>query len=408
MNSIKSIIKSGLCLGCGICLANENISNLKYCNRKGYYIPDLKTNVSLAENDFDYSVCPGKGYEIVAKAKELYGGVKYDVELGYYRDFYAAYSNESTIHKNASSGGIITQLLLYLIEYKIVDLVVVTQFVYNDSGVRTKTILTNIPSEIFNAQGSKYCPVNINEALLEIKKTQKKIAIVGTPCQIAGIRQLQNKSEFKNIVLTISNLCGGFKSYNNIRSLTKYHKFNIKDVNYFRFRGGGQPGSLKISDLKGRSIIAPYPRYTGFNGYSKHLRCHLCVDATGELADISLGDLWLEKYIKSDNPWSIVILRSAFAETIMNDVIEKGLISTDKITLEDIKLSQKSNLTSKKIRQKSRMKLYKLLGYKIPSFDGGYYYKNTSMKTEITVFLKHKLLLVLENLNLYRIVKKMF
>ncbi len=55
-------------------------------------------------------------------------------------------------------------------------------------------------------------------------------------------------------------------------------------------RGGGHPGSMLMKDNNNNQFKVSYKDYGGYSGYTKILRCHLCVDATGELADISLGD----------------------------------------------------------------------------------------------------------------------
>ncbi len=55
--------------------------------------------------------------------------------------------------ENASSGGVIPELLFYLLDKKIVDYVVVTKFEYTENGPITKTVLTkNREGEIIRAK----------------------------------------------------------------------------------------------------------------------------------------------------------------------------------------------------------------------------------------------------------------
>jgi coenzyme F420 hydrogenase subunit beta len=403
MKSIRDVVKHRLCLGCGACRYDDNFQGMRFNEKKGQYLPRFD-KFGGKENEMEFAVCPGKGYPIIRWATELYGGgASYNLDLGYVHRAYAVHSNSEVVLKNASSGGIITELSLYLLSRKIVDKVAVTKFVYTREGVRTKTILTESSDDILESQGSKYCPVCISDALKEIEAFDGKVAYIGTPCQVAGIRALQQGvSNFSGKrIITVSNFCGGYKNYRNIRQLANIHGIDFKNINYFRFRGGGQPGSLMMSDVAGNKIQIPYPKYVGYTGYSRLLRCRLCVDATAELADFACGDAWLPRFQTTSSPWSIVITRNSFASGQIDQMIEAKTITTAPVTLEETIESQKLNIRSTKYRQTSRMRLHKMLGYRVPSFDGGYRKERTSLRTELIVYLKHGLTLFLEKIGIY-------
>jgi coenzyme F420 hydrogenase subunit beta len=406
MKSIHDVIKSGLCLGCGVCRYEDSLGDMIYSWKWGRYLPELRDS-GVEKAAAVFAVCPGKGYSIIARAKELYeNDALYNIDLGYVHKVFAVHSNSDTILKSASSGGIITELAFYLLKKKIVEKAVVTKFVYTQEGVRTKTVLTNSYDDLLEAQGSKYCPVNISEVLKEMECFNGKVGFIGTPCQVAGVRSLQKETQKLqgNKIITIANFCGGYKDYNNIRRLAKIQGIKYEDISYLRFRGGGQPGSLVMSDLSGKRIQIPYPKYVGYTGYSRLLRCRLCVDATAELADVACGDAWLPRFENTPSPWSIVITRNSFASRIIEQMIEDRVITAEPITLQEVLESQKLNIRSTKYRQTSRMRLYKMLGYKVPAFDGGYRSERTSLTTEITVYIKHKLTLFLESIGIYYLV----
>src|SRR5207253_2222534 len=115
-----------------------------------------------------------------------------------------------------------------------------------DTALRTVCILAGSRAEILQSQGSKYCPVDLSVAITEIKNNDHRVAIIGTPCQIAGIRNIQKIDPVfsKKIFLTIANFCGGFKSYDNINIIAKRKGINPNKIGFFRFRGNGQPGSM--------------------------------------------------------------------------------------------------------------------------------------------------------------------
>lgn len=401
MRTIEDVVKSDLCLGCGLCTLRGNYA-MKYSERKGKYIPVM---VRKSDDDVEFKVCPGKGYNIKQASDKLFSkGARYSIDLGYINNQFVISSLSDRVLQNASSSGIMTQIILYILEKKIVDYVVVTKFVYSERGIRTHTFFSNSIEEILEAQGSKYCPVNMDSFVKELDVYKhKKFAFVGTPCQIAAIREIQqlDNEVNKNLVLTIGTFCGGFKNYNHIKKLALRNGVDDKNAEYFRFRGGGQPGSLLLKDIHGNSYNVDYPKYTGQTGYSKLLRCHLCVDATAELADFACGDAWLDKYLDDKNPWSIVLCRNQPASFIIKEMEVENKIVIRKISDEEIRKSQRENLKSKKHRYISRNKVYVFMGYKLPSFDGGFYSVDFSLVTEIKIFVKHRIKEVFERVGIY-------
>ncbi len=406
MKNIGEVVKSGLCVGCGICAFADPVGEMIFSQKRGQNIP-LLTNGNI-NDELAFAVCPGKGYKIIEESRNLYNGSKYDPDLGYIYNKYAACSTDREVLKNASSGGIMSQIAIYLLENKIIDRVLTTHFKY-ESGVSTVCILARNKTEILQSQGSKYCPVDLSLAVREIKSNDYKVAIIGTPCQIAGIRNIQKIDEEFNrkIFITIGNFCGGIKKFNNINLIASRKGINPSGITFFRFRGNGQPGSMLIKEDSGKMIEIPYPKYVGLTGISKHLRCHLCVDATGELVDIACGDAWLPRFLQDPDPWSVLITRNKKADDLIQDMKKLNLVTTKSISSQEIKQSQHENLTSKKIRQKSRYYFYKRIGFMLPLFDGGYHDNRIDVRTEIKVFIKHKIRYLLEELHLFNIVYRL-
>lgn len=403
LKSIVDVVEKSLCIGCGLCSYSTSVKESRYSTKDYQPLPVVE---EAAESDpLAYEVCPGKGYDIVKEAERLHDSPNHDLELGRYYNLYAGFSNDRQVLENASSGGIASQIAVYLLEERIVDRVLTTSFQYTDLGPLAKGILAGCREEVMGSQGSKYCPVDLSEGIGEAKKYNHRLAVIGTPCQIAGIRNIQrNDPSFNSkLIVTVSNFCGGFKNYRNISLIAKLKDIEPRDITFFRFRGGGQPGSMLIRTKSGRSVQIAYPDYVGLNGLSKHLRCHLCVDATGELADIACGDAWLHRFLNDKNPWSIFITRNKKADDLMNCLIKDGAITTESISQSEVKQSQEENLYSKKVRQKSRFYLYRKLGYAVPSFDGGFFDNPIDLWTEVKVFHKHRLKELLETLGLFHL-----
>jgi coenzyme F420 hydrogenase subunit beta len=398
-NKINPVVTNNLCIGCGLCAYAGY--TLDYNKKRGQYEPNLKSK--NYDKNLAWQICPGKGYDIVKEGSKLFPNQKYSLELGFYNSIQAVHSNSEEILKNASSGGIMTELALYLLEEGLVDAIVSTNFYYTKDGPRTQTKLINTKIDLLSSQGSKYIPVNMDKLILELKEFNGTVAFIGTPCQIAGIRNIQQHDETlkKKIRYTIANFCGGFKDYRNVDKIIKKYNFVKSKINYFRFRGGGQPGSMAIKDVYRKELKLPYPDYMSETGYPKHKRCKLCTDATGELADFSCGDLWLSNYLKDEFPWSVIICRNTTSDEIVKDLISKGKISTKTLTESEVIKSQKTNITSKKYRLFSKLRMYKLFYVKVPDIPTGLSKDNSSVIHEIKVLILQKQKFIREKIGLH-------
>jgi coenzyme F420 hydrogenase subunit beta len=404
MKSIEQVVQTGLCISCGAC-ANGSLQHVSLLEikTKGVYVPEVPAGIS-SFSEQDLQLCPGAGYAINALARELYPDAKYeDIYLGRWSQAVACHATSSHLLESASSGGIMTAIAYHLLETGRVDAVVATRIQYGARGPRPEVFLASSLDELLQAQGSKYCPVPQLEILPTIKQHSGKVLFIGTPCQIAGLRLLQKRdpSLRQKIPFVIGNFCGGFRDLRETDALVKQVGMDPAQVIFLRYRGGGQPGSMRIFGCDGTEAILPYPGYARMSGFIKHLRCRLCVDATAELADFSCGDAWLPRFLRSPNPWSLLLTRSAEADQILAEMIAEGKVAAEEVSTDEIKTSQRGNLTAKKVRYNARRRLRRLFGLPTPQFDGGFLPSYTSLVQELKIQASHSFLYCLQRLSLY-------
>lgn len=145
-HNIKEVVKSHLCIGCGLCIIDKETAVLKSSKRNDCLVPKY---IDVSKDSTANIVCLSKGYDIKGIAEKFFSNqAKYSLQLGYVNSLFAAHSVNNEVLENASSGGVITELLLYLLEKNIVDYVSVTQFVCDSKGVHTRTFLTPEKHEI--------------------------------------------------------------------------------------------------------------------------------------------------------------------------------------------------------------------------------------------------------------------
>jgi len=410
-DSIEDIVTNDLCISCGACSAFKQQSKyvMKENTSRGMYLPE-QVRKKKSDIGTEINVCPGKGYEIVKMGLELFPEARnVDIDLGRWNRIFSGGTTDKRVAKNASSGGVMTEIAKFLLDTSVIDGVVVTSFNYGESGPRPNVKIVSTVEELLVAQGSKYCPVPVLDIIPEIKKFKGKILFIGTPCQIAGLRllQAQDKSLQDKVPFTIGNFCGGFRDLRETDTLIKRAGIKVEDVISFRYRGNGQPGSMLIKDTGGKVAELPYPDYARMTGVVKHRRCQLCVDATAELADFSCGDAWIDRFLNTNEAWSLVITRSENAGKVIDDMVLNGNIKVETVTVDEVKNSQAGNLTSKKRRQLARRKLYTALGIKLPEFDGSYHTNVGGMFLEVKVYLSHMFFSKLEKFGFYKIFAKL-
>jgi coenzyme F420 hydrogenase subunit beta len=210
--TIAQVVKDGLCTGCGTCVAlcpNEAIK-LTINEKKGIYVPELDEE-KCNNCGMCYNVCPGHSVDFKQFNLEIFRKEPENVLIGNYLNCYIGHSKDYDIRYNCASGGLITQLLIFAMEEKIIDGALVTRM-KKDNPLEPEPFIARTREEIIEASKSTYCPVPANVALKEIlnSKQEERFAVVGLPCHIHGIRKAEqiNKSLKEKIYLHIGIFCG--------------------------------------------------------------------------------------------------------------------------------------------------------------------------------------------------------
>jgi coenzyme F420 hydrogenase subunit beta len=395
--SIQDIVRCGLCVSCGACVsaAPQGTMRMVLEKRRGVFLPEIFDAARVSGTGPEYDVCPGKGAPVVRMGRELFGDAGHHrPELGWYRELVACHSNDKRILERASSGGVMTDIARFLLERGHVDGVTVSKFTYGPGGPRTASFIAHDLDGLLAGQGSKYCPTTTNELVAACAASGKRHLFLATPCQVLALRlaQAQRPELRETFPLTMANFCGGYRDFRDLDDLLERNGFDGRAVASFRFRGGGQPGSMLALDSQGRTLSRSYPEYGRGSLLPRVKRCVFCVDGTGLLADFACGDAWLDRFANKDGlPWSVVVLRSLAARDIFEQMAKEGRIATEPITEDEALHSQRHNLDSKITRQHRRMTLYRLFGATLPDWDMPLPRSGGSWLDEIrTILGKHK------------------
>ncbi len=378
--NISHTTSNGLCLGCGMCkdICPSNAISIE--NRKGQYLPVISDIICNNKRGCHrcYDICPGLGCDLNERSYRLFTtmNVKNDVLAGRYINCYTGYSTDEELRYHSSSGGMLTQLLIWLLEKKYIDGAVVTIF-DKDSLFLNKAIVATTKEELLKAKGSKYAPVSFANVIKSIKKAESCcFVVVGLPCHIQGIRKVMEKDMAfaRKIGALFSLYCSSGRTFNYTEYILKERKINPSSINYLSYRDNGCLGGLVVKgfDKQKRQTIDYFQHYQLYSHPLRSIfvprRCLLCIDHYGELADISFGDIHIAPYKEDKIGINSAIVRSEKVHKWLLEATAEGVISLASIDISIINNSQPS-LLMKKNRNTAFIQINKKIGRFVPEYN---------------------------------------
>lgn len=327
----------GLCTSCEMCLAVCPECAITMQNRFGQFL-SIVDEVKCTDCRLCLEICPG----INIDPFELrYKNVTNDVFNGSCLESYSAYTNDANIRKISTSGGLITTLIIELIKNNEFDTAFVLPFdTFTGKPARLKAVKEI--KEIINSAKSKYIPASVYNVIIALKKERNsRYMIVGTPCQIYGIKKFLKKSKIpEKKVLFLGLFCDRTLNFNIIRYFEDTYGKSGERLIKFEFRTKekyGWPGNSKIYFDSGRELIIDKKIRQKLKPFFQLKRCLFCTDKLNRLADISFGDC----YIRGKEDFqgkSCVIVRTKKGKRILDKY--SYLFTLERERIEEIRKSQ--------------------------------------------------------------------
>ena len=375
MDNIDEVVEDGLCTGCGTCVGVCPTSAITMRVSSGLFLPEIKEDM-CTRCRVCLKCCPGYSLDFKRLNSGIFGKQPEDALLGSFLECYVGHSNDDEIRFDSSSGGIVTQLLVYALEEGLIDGALVVRM-NKCRPLEPEAFIARTREEIVSASKSKYCPVATNVFLKDILLEDGKFAVVGLPCHIHGIRKAETVFEDlkDKIVLHIGLFCSHTVNFMGTDFLLG--KFGVRrdDVAKLDYRGKGWPGFMSVQLKNGSALNFQFTR--GWKAYWNvfspflftPLRCMMCSDQFNELSDISVGDAWLPE-LKGDNLGeSVLIARTAVGEAMLAPMENSGVVSLEAVSPGKVKESQAFSLNFKKENLSGRLSFLRMLGKKTPDID---------------------------------------
>jgi len=338
LDNVDLIINKGLCSGCGSCtvICKKNCIRMK--NGINYNYPCIDDTLCNSCG-LCLKVCPGNRILERLISKNLLSLNIQDV-----LNNYVACSSDDKIRYNAASGGVISSLIIFLLQQKYIDGAICVK--QDDSNsLANKSFIATSEFEVLQASGSRYSPVSNCEAIKGILYDNKAYAFIGKPCEIDAINEMQKylPELKKKIKIKISIMCACTPSRKGTLKLLRDLNIDPSKVVKLSYRGNGWPGYFRVETKDGKQRVIPYLKAWN-NTLSKYscLRCIVCDDPLGNGADITVGDAWDQKLFQNNSGLSAVIIRTETGRKYMNMAIENNVVSVENVSANDICRFQKS------------------------------------------------------------------
>ena len=324
VNKKNVLNSSSLCCGCGVCKTvcpTGAIDIVK--SEHGFYVSNINEGKCISCGKC-ICVCPfiENKYDKPLKKASLFS----------YKD------NDANVLLTSSSGGLGYRLAHDgLLNGKTV---IGAYFDIEAHKARHILLSPNQVNEVHKIQGSKYLQSDFSSCVDDILNVHGGLMIFGTPCQIAGIKNLIGE---RDDVLLVDLICHGVPSYNLYKKyltfLSQEKKMNIdgKFNTIFRYKPMGWRDIYIYNDDMIKSFYLNQHKDLYFlsfeHGHCYSECCYECRWRDSSCADIRLGDYWHRKYNKDKTGVSMGVALTSKGEQYMLNIQkeEKGSIAREDI-----------------------------------------------------------------------------
>jgi coenzyme F420 hydrogenase subunit beta len=292
-------------------------------------------------------------------------------EFGSALEIWEGYAADPEIRQKASSGGLLSALALYCLERENMEFVLHTGM--DDAKPWTnRTVASRTREDLLKRTGSRYAPASPCEGLRAIEESPRPCVFIGKPCDAAAVVMLRkDRPELdRKLGLVLTFFCAGTPSTQGTLDLLGSLGVAPGEIDSVRYRGEGWPGRFKVlyqgcTQEKSFSYDESWGRLTGY----RPLRCHLCPDGLGCVADLACGDAW-EKFQGNGDPGrSMVLVRTARGREILRRAREAHYVEI-KPAGPDVVLSAQPNLLARRREIFGRLLAMRMCLVPVPRFRG--------------------------------------
>lgn len=371
---------SELCNRCGSCVGLSG-GRIRFGDREGRYLPEIVEELEESQYDRIWNACSGGVFHFPE-----YRGIFFKDTpsshpyTGPYSALFIGYASDPPLRAAGASGGILSTLLIYLLEQKRIEGAVVTRMSPEKPWL-TEPFIATTREEILQGAQSKYILTSVNEMLDRMEIFGGPLAYVGLPGQVQSIRKLQAAKDpsVQHIRYIFGPFFGNTLHFSSIRSFLRSH--GEKDHRLIRklyFRYGEWPGNMRVEMENGRVIEMKKFHANYLIPFHIVKNSLYCTDFTNEFTDISGGDAWAPVYEERGMGYSLVIGRSGKGAELLEEMEKAGWLTLSPVSLKECIDMHSHGYDFKKRGSFIRIRFRKRMFREVPDY--GYELKGFPLK----------------------------
>jgi len=355
-----NVVQKNTCCQCGICEAacnNIKIERGQSEQLNTDFSPVVKNENVCKKCDHKrcIKVCPISD-DPVLRSQWIGPIDREEPEFGNVEQILLGYARDENILDNAASGGVATSIIKYFLEQELAHSAIVATK-DPDDPLGGRFIRIEDSKELLQSCSSIYSPVPMGGILKPLirEEDEGKVVIVGRPCQLRAIGQLEKlyPALKERIVLKIAIFCAWMISRKGVKYLSGIS--GVKNENVIEsvdYRKGVWPGRLKFSTRQGEFTF-PFCDHVNTNGTFYYPistpfmpeSCARCFDTAGTLGDVSLGDPWNLGITGKKHGYTLIITRNERSKRLFENEIVKTTYVDIVGTLDPSQLDQSQGNT---------------------------------------------------------------
>lgn len=368
--SLDRVRKGDLCAGCGACAGIAPAAVSMRIAAPGYLRPEQTAPLSKDQETLIAGCCPGLGQHVEAEGRT-------DSALwGPYLSMQTGWATDDRVRYSGSSGGVLSMMLIHLLESGRVDAVVQTTAA-TDLPIGNATVISRNADGVIRAAGSRYAPSAPLAGLSDLVAQGGRFAFVGKPCDAVALRALCRADSriAAHFPVIMSFFCAGVPSHTGGKEVLAALGTTLDETQSFRFRGNGWPGRATAVDADGQERSMSYHDSWG-RILSRHVqhRCKICADGTGVAADLVCADAWESDDkgypLFTEKPGvSLIVARTTLGEEILAEAVAAGRVATEPFDIPSLTAIQPGQRERRRALL-ARLSALRLLRQPVPDYRG--------------------------------------
>ncbi len=324
----KEVLSAGQCSACGACV--NLCPYIEMVEGRAVIVDDCNLRSGRC-----YDFCPKTCLDVFALDRWLFGAHKRSLSIGSNIAVVKARATDHETRSTAQYGGVVSSLVAFALENGRIDSAVLAGL--SSDKITPEPVIVKRKSEVLRCAGSKYivCPT-ISRVPEAVEDTKGKTGLVGTPCQVAAIRKIQEASqdEGNRFGLVLGLFCTWAlspRAYDYLRRMARSKGIVRLDI-------PPPPANVLVVETEEERLTAPLEDVKRFIMPA----CNTCFDMTSEFSDISAGA------VEGEEGWDTVIIRTRLGEEVFKQAAEAGVIETAVLEKEKLRHLCEASLSRKK------------------------------------------------------------